>query len=81
MDDSIVSPKYLFDHPVYSSHSGRDAVPAFLTSRSANNAASASATAAALEASACASAASTAAVSPGGPGLHWPQARGKPCPG
>ena len=41
MDDSIVSPKYLFDHPVYSSHSGLDAVPAFLTSRSANNAASA----------------------------------------
>ena len=43
MDDSIVSPKYLFDHPVYSSHSGLDAVPAFLTSRSANTAASASA--------------------------------------
>ena len=38
MDDSIVSPKYLFDHPVYSSHSGLDAVPAFLTSRSANTA-------------------------------------------
>ena len=45
MDDSIVSPKYLFDHPVYSSHSGLDAVPAFLTSRSANTAASASASA------------------------------------
>ena len=41
MDDSIVSPKYLFDHPAYSSHSGLDAVPAFLTSRSANTAASA----------------------------------------
>lgn len=40
MDDSIVSPKYLFDHPAYSSHSGLDAVPAFLTSRSANTAAS-----------------------------------------
>ena len=35
MDDSIVSPKYLFDHPVYSSHSGLDAVP-FPTSRSTN---------------------------------------------
>lgn len=38
MDDSIVSPKYLFDHPVYSSHSGLDAVPTFLTSRSASTA-------------------------------------------
>ena len=42
MDDSIVSPKYLFDHPVYASHSQLDAVPFLnknLTSRSSNSAA------------------------------------------
>ena len=42
MDDSIVSPKYLFDHPVYASHSQLDAVPFLnknLTSRSSNGAA------------------------------------------
>ena len=27
MDDSIVSPKYLFDHPVYASHSQLDSTP------------------------------------------------------
>ena len=38
MDDSIVSPKYLFDHPVYASHSQLDStgypVPKNLTTRS-----------------------------------------------
>ena len=41
MDDSIVSPKYLFDHPVYASHDELDVHPYSvknLTSRSTNTA-------------------------------------------
>ena len=41
MDDSIVSPKYLFDHPVYASHDELDVQPYCvkpLTSRSMNTA-------------------------------------------
>ena len=41
MDDSIVSPKYLFDHPVYASHDELDVQPYSvknLTSRSMNTA-------------------------------------------